>query len=414
MSNKPMKNLFLGSMRKKQMFIRILSLVVFVSVISFVLYEGTKKSVALDADGKQLEISTHAKTVADVLEDENIVIADKDKVSPSLDTKIVNDMTIKWEQAKEYAVVVDGKEQQVITTEKRVEDVLQEAGVNVTANDKVSLALDEKLKPGETVDVQKAFQLTLTDGTKKAEKVWSTRTTVANFLEEQGVKLNKFDRLNVKESDIVKSGQQLTIVRVEKKVDTVEEEIEFSTENRNDGDLAQGEQKVITEGENGKVERTYEVVVENGKVVARNLQKEDVLKDPVKKVVALGTKEPVAQVSRGTAQATAASTDNSGSGAPTGGQEFYVEATAYTPYCDGCSGISAAGIDLRSNPGLKLIAVDPNVIPLGSKVWVEGYGYAIAGDTGGAIKGNIIDLLVQTKEEAYSWGRRQVRIKVLN
>ena len=63
-------------------------------------------------------------------------------------------------------------------------------------------------------------------------------------------------------------------------------------------------------------------------------------------------------------------------------------ATAYTAHCNGCSGITATGINLRANPNLKVIAVDPSVIPLGSKVWVEGYGYAVAGDTGGAIKGN--------------------------
>ncbi len=67
---------------------------------------------------------------------------------------------------------------------------------------------------------------------------------------------------------------------------------------------------------------------------------------------------------------------------------------------------------MRANPNLKVIAVDPNVIPLGSKVWVEGYGYAIAGDTGGAIKGKKIDLHVPTKTAAYNFGRRQVKIKV--
>ncbi|MGQ7075067.1 3D domain-containing protein, partial [Escherichia sp. SP-MK2] len=55
--------------------------------------------------------------------------------------------------------------------------------------------------------------------------------------------------------------------------------------------------------------------------------------------------------------------------------------------------ITASGIDIGKNPNIKLIAVDPKVIKLGTKVWVEGYGDAIAGDTGGAIKGNKIDVL---------------------
>jgi 3D (Asp-Asp-Asp) domain-containing protein len=68
---------------------------------------------------------------------------------------------------------------------------------------------------------------------------------------------------------------------------------------------------------------------------------------------------------------------------------------------------------LLKNPTMKVIAVDPKVIPLGTRVYVEGYGYAIAGDTGGAIKGNKIDVFITTKEEALKWGRRTVKIKIL-
>ena len=90
-----------------------------------------------------------------------------------------------------------------------------------------------------------------------------------------------------------------------------------------------------------------------------------------------------------------------------------VSATAYTAFCYCCSGITATGINLRANPNLKVIAVDPRVIPLGSRVWVEGYGEAIAGDTGGAIKGNRIDVFINNTNRAYAWGRKMVTIKVL-
>lgn len=113
-------------------------------------------------------------------------------------------------------------------------------------------------------------------------------------------------------------------------------------------------------------------------------------------------------------ETTAPVTVSRGEGEPSGGREFYVEATAYGPDCVGCSGITATGINVGANPNMKLIAVDPNVIPLGSKVWVEGYGYAIAGDTGGDIKGNRIDVLYPSEAAAYSWGRRTVKIRVLN
>lgn len=86
------------------------------------------------------------------------------------------------------------------------------------------------------------------------------------------------------------------------------------------------------------------------------------------------------------------------------------EATAYTAYCPGCSGITATGINLRKYPNKKVIAVDPDVIPLGSVVYVEGYGRAIAGDTGGAIDGREIDIFLPSRESALEWGRRQVQV----
>ncbi|MBD7984363.1 LysM peptidoglycan-binding domain-containing protein [Sporosarcina sp. Sa2YVA2] len=94
-------------------------------------------------------------------------------------------------------------------------------------------------------------------------------------------------------------------------------------------------------------------------------------------------------------------------------KEITVNASAYTAYCNGCSGITSTGINLKRNPDAKVIAVDPTVIPLGTKVYVEGYGYAIAGDIGSAIKGNKIDLFFPTKAEAYKWGRKNVKIKIL-
>ncbi|MBE7126468.1 cell wall-binding protein EntC [Bacillus mycoides] len=106
--------------------------------------------------------------------------------------------------------------------------------------------------------------------------------------------------------------------------------------------------------------------------------------------------------------------------APSSSRELRVQATAYTAdplengYKAGDQVKSAMGHNLTANPNMKLIAVDPSVIPLGSKVWVEGYGVAIAGDTGGAIKGNKIDVLMPDKGTSSNWGRKTVTVKVLN
>lgn len=95
-------------------------------------------------------------------------------------------------------------------------------------------------------------------------------------------------------------------------------------------------------------------------------------------------------------------------------KEITVTATAYTASCEGCSGITATGVNIKDNPDKKVISVDPSVIPLGTEVYVEGYGYAVAADTGGAIKGNKIDVFIPDKQDAINWGKQQVEVKILN
>lgn len=122
------------------------------------------------------------------------------------------------------------------------------------------------------------------------------------------------------------------------------------------------------------------------------------------------------RVERAAAAATAAAVQAANPpkvSAPTGnGKEMYVTATAYSPEESGA--ITKLGYNIRENPNMKLIAVDPAVIPLGSRVWVEGYGEAIAGDTGSAIRGHKIDVLVPSRAQAMSWGIRTVKVIVLD
>ncbi len=86
-----------------------------------------------------------------------------------------------------------------------------------------------------------------------------------------------------------------------------------------------------------------------------------------------------------------------------------MEASAYTPFDDGQSGITASGIPAKRG----IVAVDPRVVPLGTRVYVPGYGVAIAADTGGAIKGSKIDLCIEDYNEAIRFGRRKVEVYIL-
>lgn len=148
---------------------------------------------------------------------------------------------------------------------------------------------------------------------------------------------------------------------------------------------------------------------EKSQVAAETIKKEDTAKKdeaPAKK------KEEPKQESKQEASESKADNDKNNDKKDTS-KTFTVSATAYTADCSGCTGITSTGFDLKKNPDAKVIAVDPSVIPLGSIVEVEGYGVAVARDTGGAIQGNKIDVFVPTKSQAQSWGRKEVKVTIL-
>ena len=91
-----------------------------------------------------------------------------------------------------------------------------------------------------------------------------------------------------------------------------------------------------------------------------------------------------------------------------GSKTLTMSATAYSTEANGMGTYSATGINLKQHPSC--VAVDPSVIPLGSIIWVSGYGVSVAGDTGTAIKGNVIDLHFSTVAQSMAWGRRTVKI----
>ena len=90
-----------------------------------------------------------------------------------------------------------------------------------------------------------------------------------------------------------------------------------------------------------------------------------------------------------------------------------VTATAYTADCEGGTGVTYTGVDLKANPDAKVIAVDPAVIPLGTEVYVEGYGHAVAADIGGAIKGDKIDVFIPSEDAAEAWGMKTVDVTII-
>ncbi|WP_163655565.1 G5 and 3D domain-containing protein [Listeria sp. PSOL-1] len=373
----------------------------FVIVIAFVFYfvfEGTKNDITIVNAGAKMESRTHAATVGEALKESDIKVREHDQVSPVKSTPIKDGMKINYIPANSVTIMDTGKKMQIWSTKKTVKEVLKDKNIKLSPHDVLNVGLSDKVKNGLQIDITRAIQLSLENGNKK-ENVWTTKKTVGDLLSEKKIHLTKDDRISPTKNVRLTKNMNVQVIYVDKKTETKTETVAFDTIYRNDANLEKGNEKVISKGEAGKRKVTYEKVIENGKQVKNNRISDELMTKPKNKIVARGTK---------TTQTNYSVQPVSSEASVNGERSFVVEATAYSG-----GGITATGINLSANPGAKVISVDPRVIPLGSRVFVEGYGEAIAGDTGGAIKGNIIDVYFPNESSCYSWGRRSVKITIL-
>lgn len=404
---KNMQNFFAGS--GKKVFMALLSVVVLGLVSGFIVFETTKASVTLVLDGEEKPVKTHASTVGELLKEQEVNVGNHDYVNRELSSEVNAGSRIVWKPAMEVTLMVNGEKKNLWSTKDTVKELLSDENINLGEHDQLSVSLDSELKEDMEISITEAFQVKVNDGGKQKD-VWTTSTTVADFLEQQNIKLGELDRVEPGTDMKLKSGSKVNVVRVEKVTDVVEESIDYATVTKKDNTLQKGKEKVVNSGKEGKQKKHYEVVLENGKEISRELVKTEVVEESSDRIVAIGT-----QVIKQTASKKRTTTSSKPkTTSPSGGKVMYVSSTAYTAHCTGCSGITATGFNLKANPGAKVIAVDPRVIPLGTKVHVEGYGTAIAADTGGAIKGNKIDVFFASKSAAYAWGRKSVKITILN
>ncbi|WP_186575697.1 G5 and 3D domain-containing protein [Aquibacillus kalidii] len=387
----------------KKLVIPIISVIAFLVFGTIVAYQVTKEQVTVVQDGEVTTIKTHADTVNDVLKELGIQVEKYDELSPGKNTTITSDMKITFKQANKIIVSTDGQNKEYFSTSDTVGEFFKENNISFTEHDQVSATDQTAIEDGLTIEVKKAFQVTINDGGEK-KKVWTTGGTVADLMKKQEIALNELDRLEPKETENLSEQTTIEITRVEKVTDIVEEAVDYAVEKKSDSSLAKGKEKVVSAGEEGLVAKHYEVVLENGKEVSRELVKEEVKKESQKQVVAVGTK---------VIQNTNTNTVSRGDSAVS--KTVMMHATAYNWNCPTCSGSgrTATGYNLKANPS-GVVSVDPSVIPLGTKVWVEGYGYAVARDTGGNIKGNRIDIHLPTQAAAERYGTRTVKVKILD
>ncbi len=273
------------------------------------------------------------------------------------------------------------------------QSILEKAEITLSEGDEMTINEDGGVV---TVQIARAFPVYIhADG--ETAMVMLAKGTVADALEKAELTCGEEDLLSVDLAAALESGMEITLDRVKSEKAEKTVSIDFETKKVETKDLYVGETKVQQKGEKGEKKLTYSVTYTNGKETDRKLVSEEIVKEPVEKIVLVGTKP------HGTFL-------QSSSAPKTYKKVMTMNCTAY----------SAGGSTATGRPAKwGVIAVDPKVIPLGTKVYVETtdgkfiYGTAIAADTGGAIKGNIIDICVNTRKEAYAFGRRTVNVYIL-
>lgn len=311
---------------------------------------------------------------------------------------------------KEVVINDEGKQIVTRTMKSTVQEALEQNGITVKPYDYISMPLDAKLQRIKTneINIKRAVQVNIiADG--KDYPVMTYKNTVAELLEDSSIKPEGLDKLiGVTMGDSIRANMSIRIARVDEEIVSEKEPIPFKTLERENGRLDIGVERVVKEGQEGVREKQFKVVVEDGKEVSRKLVNDSVLMAPITMIMEYGTVLNH-KTSRGEVLRYKKVLD--------------MRATAYTASFkdtgknpgDPGFGITRSGVKAKKG----VIAVDPKVIPLGTRVYVEvagktlDYGYAVAADTGGAIKGDKIDLYFDDQNFVDRWGVKRVKVYIL-
>ena len=379
----------------------------------------------LQLDGETFALRTQARTIEELLTKADVIFGPRDSVlrngvfvSPGapvvppaplaavarsvLSAAPAGDepVTVEVRRAVPFTIVEDGQELALDSSRETIATALRDVGVRLGAGDRIQPPLATELTAGMDVYVEHATTVIVTLPEGKLI-LYSLESTVGAALEEGGVDLPPSYRLDPPAESPIEAGLAIHVIGVSEKQELEEERIESRTVYQPDSSLPWGERRVVP-GQDGMRFRQYNVVYENGQLISRELVDEWYDPEPSDTVIYYSTADdpPAAP-----------------GGIPDGLNvlqtlrvyaTWYNAASAGRPPSDPAYGITATGVPVDRG----IVAVDPSVIPLGTRLYIPGYGFAVAADTGGGIQGNMIDL-GYPDGVAVDWTSRWVEIYIL-
>ena len=422
------------SKQKRQKYLITTSVSFLLLVLLFLLMAAwSNYTVTVDDNGNAVTLKTKQSTVGEVLAEAGITLGDFDKVEPAKGETVYNNMNIVISRAVLLSVTDGGTSIEYYSTAKTVEGVLNQTGYTLGEYDKTVPELTEPVQGGTEIKILRAKKYTVIDENGERE-VMSAAQTVGEFAVENGLYDKEGVRLNLKNDVQLKEGMKIKVSQVEIRYEDVTEIVPYTEETVQTSSLQKGQTRVAQKGRNGIRVTTYEVEIKDGAETARYAVNTVTQEEAQKKIIEVGTgaggENAVVKTSAAqsapvqTKQASNSSANTSASSTGFSYSKVLVcTATGYDLSYESCGkkpgdshyGITASG--MRAQRGV--VAVDPSVIPLGTKLYIEAedgswrYGYAVAGDTGGNIRGNRIDLFFDSRAEALQFGRKQARVYVL-
>lgn len=300
---------------------------------------------------------------------------------------------------KNITIIIDGNEHKITTLKSTVAKALDEGHIILDSKDKIDKELNSKLTNNEIIKIKKAVNVKIeVDG--KILSLKSSELDIDSMLQSEKISIGSTDKISKDVKTVLYEGLDVSIVRVNSKTITDSYPVDYKTIIKNDDNMAKSESKLIQDGELGEKQVTSVITYENGNEVQKKVTSEKITKAPKDKIIAQGTLSTISF--------------NRGATSITYRKVINVKATAYyAVYGVGNTYTASGRKAIRDPNGYSTIAVDPKVIPLGTRLYVEGYGFAIAADKGTAIKGNFIDVFFDTYNEACDWEVKYPNVYIL-